>query len=496
MKRSIFTIVAVPAALLALGMGIQGCSSQRMASSQPQDDMYYTGSGRVPVQTTTVTTTTTTQYVDQTPAAAQATAPEYYHPGASNTPSTTTTSPEGQVTNNYYGDVYNGPGASSYGSGYSSPVGFYRPWYRPGLSIGFGYSRWSGFSPMIGYTYGCPGYYDPFWYTPPPPVVYSPWYNPYYGFGYNPYMAYYSPWYGGGFYDPYYYGYANGYYAGYYGNSYYYNNYYNQGYYDNGGNPQPPRAAVINQPVARSGGAVRTGSGRTPGVTPGGSYGNNPNQTATGPGGRVGDPGGRVNSGGRLAEPASTPEPAKAVSGRDIKPANTANDGRGNATYYDQPARNAPNQPARQATNQTPVETDRGRNWQPATQQPAQPGQPSRTTQNAPDRGNYYSQPVQRPETQPAQQPIRRVEQQPQPQQQPQPRQNYYGTSRRAEYAQPQPTQQAPASESRWSGNRAEQQPSRSQQAPASSGSSFGGRSGGGSSSGSNSGGGGSHRPR
>jgi hypothetical protein len=233
---------ALPAlALLALG----GCATTGAISSTENDDVYYSSK-------------------DRTTYAAPATGTSYqssgYQPGGYGSASTQTQAPADENANpdyqgstaqagtstdyyddNYtsynsvqpsgFGQPYTGPGVSTYNytpswsvapSFYGSPFG-----YGTGLSIGYGYGGFGGYSP---FGYGYPayaGFYDPF---------YSPFYSPWgygsglsvgFGYGFGGFGGFGYPYYGG-FGSPYRYGYG---YPGYaYGGGYGYGgDYYGYG---------------------------------------------------------------------------------------------------------------------------------------------------------------------------------------------------------------------------------------------------------------------------
>lgn len=123
-------------------------------------------------------------------------------------------SQNGNVTNNYYGDVYQSPWGSGYGGGFGNySYGTWNNW--PGCQYNLGWNPWNGwyFSFNYGYNWGV-----------------NPYYNPYYSYGYGWYSPYYNPWYYNQWgyntwYSPYNYnnpwfGYNNPYYGGYWGGNY------------------------------------------------------------------------------------------------------------------------------------------------------------------------------------------------------------------------------------------------------------------------------------
>jgi hypothetical protein len=183
---------ALPAlALLALG----GCATTGAVSSTEPDDVYFSSKDKVTYAAPAAGTgyqssgyqpngygsaTTQTQVPASEDAnpdyqggnAQQGTSTDYYD---DNYTSYNSVQPSG------FGQPYTGPGVSTYNytpswsvapMAYASPFG-----YGTGLSIGYGYGGFGGYSPF-GYGYGYPGYggfYDPF---------YSSFYSPF-GYGYG-----------------------------------------------------------------------------------------------------------------------------------------------------------------------------------------------------------------------------------------------------------------------------------------------------------------------
>lgn len=149
-------------------------------------------------------------------------------------------------------DVYN------YREDYEIRRGIRNPIYRNSVAfnIGFGFG-----SPFYSGYYGL---YDPF---------YSPFYSPYYSpFSYHYSMyGFYSPYYMGGFYRPFY-GFGNPYYGygGYYGHGYY-PTYSTIRYYDNG----PRRSGLIGSGMA----TPRVISPRTSGTAPVRNIGTTPRES-------------------------------------------------------------------------------------------------------------------------------------------------------------------------------------------------------------------------
>lgn len=335
-------------AALATLTALASCSSQRQAQLAGSDDLYG-GSSRA-VRTTTVTTTTTTDYVSapytggygtsqvvgqpgqpQQGAPAQQ-QPDYYQqpqPGNGSAYTQQGTGGTTYVTNNYFGNS-----GFANGINYMSPLGFYRPWFRPGFSIGFGYSNWGGFSPMVSYGLASPFMFDPFWSTPAlynpymcgfgmgprfgwdpfwgpaynpffaSPFAFNPYFNPYmgyaYGFGYN---WGYNPYWGGGFWG------GNG-----WGNPYWGGNGWGGqpgGIIDNGPRQAPIVPTVVRGPIQRSGSSYPSAPNVAGRPLPAATTGQRP--TVPGgvgvisryPGQNSGRPGGRVGEG----EPALAPNP-------------------------------------------------------------------------------------------------------------------------------------------------------------------------------------------
>ena len=436
MKTSLLPILSL------LFAGLSACSSSQPVATTG-DDMYFAPRARV-ARVTQTTSTTTTDYVTQQPVASTAPAqaaqpvpppaqqPDYYQPNYSqqqgqqgdysqNQNGTTQGVPNGQtggnnVTNNYYG--------SSANAGYASPIGFYRPWYRPGISIGFGYNSFSGYSPYVGYGMSNPYAYDPFWCTAPP--IYSHYYDPFWGrpmVGWSVYSPFGNPYYNS-FYNPYWYGYGYGYgYGGGYGNGYYGNGYGGNQYYNdpyngvypnsnaaggrqgravvNGSNMQRPSGTTYNTPpnggrraVVMPGSRPAQGNSATPtngyangnGTTTGGTWAGRPRSTGAAPGTTT--PGGM---------PAPAPAPATsqgAGTNYATRPANPAG-----SNYASRPAAtSSPNQQQVQAIQPAMVD-DRvySQPQRPAASQGAYASRPSQSQQPTPA-PNYY-QPARRAES-------------------------------------------------------------------------------------------------
>ena len=301
-------------ALAALAL-MAGCSSQRQAGVASSDDLYG-GSRPVRSQTVTTTTSTTTDYVTQpsyshaqqaqqtqaTTAAPQTSyyqnqpaqqtqQQDYYQPQSDNSSQQSGNGTTYITNNNYGGSSYGGYGGYGSGLGYASPIGYYRPWYRPGFSIGFGYNSFSGFSPYAAYGMASPYYYDPFWSTP---GLYNPYlgfgygYNPFGGYGYNPYFC--SPYMYNPYYNPYY-GYAYGY--GYNYGASPYSPYGNSNYNGPDNSTRRVVPAVVRGPVTRPGssygGITRPSIGGRPAVDGGtGVIGRDGNLSGRPSGGRQG----------------------------------------------------------------------------------------------------------------------------------------------------------------------------------------------------------------
>jgi len=388
---------------LALVAIVAGCSSQRQAQLAGSDDLYGSGGRRV----TTVTTTTTTEYVSnapytpapavqapmQQPAQQQAPQTSYYEQQPATTTTTQGTNGTTYVTNNYYGTGFDN------GLAYTSPIGYYRPWYRPGFSIGIGYNSFIGFSPVISYGLASPYWGDPFWYTP---GLYNPYfsygygfrpfgYDPFWGPRYNPFFA--SPWSCNPYYNPYFgYAYGYGYNWGYnpynpynpYGPNPFYNPVNNgNGNGNDGGRPPRVVPTVVRGPVARPGSSYgRPGQGGT--STGDGIISRRPGTNGNGVRGRVG-----------VDETPNNPGVVPTSTGNRIQPGPPVPAGR--PEVYTAAPTNNTIRPARLETpstvNPTPV---RGNRLETAPQ-PVQPNQP-----------NNYA---------PARQPGNRVEPAPQPQQ-------------------------------------------------------------------------------
>ena len=238
---------ALPAlALLALG----GCATTGAVSSTEPDDVYFSSKDRVTYaapaagtgyQSSGYQPNSYGSASTQAPASAQAPATEDANPDYQGG-----TAQQGSTSTDYYNDnytsynsvqpsgfgqPYSGPGVSTYNytpSWSVSPSFYGSPWgYGTGLSLGYGYGGFGGYSPFS-YGYGYPGYggfYDPF---------YSSFYSPFgygygsglsIGFGYG-FGGFGYPYYGG-FGSPYRYGYG---YPGYaYGGGYGYGGDYGYG---------------------------------------------------------------------------------------------------------------------------------------------------------------------------------------------------------------------------------------------------------------------------
>ncbi len=298
---------ALPAlALLALG----GCATTGAVSSTEPDDVYFSSKDRVTYAAPTSPYQTQNRGTDYGSASTQA-------PGAAQTPATEDANPDYQggtqqgsrtdyYDDNYtsynsvqpsgFGQPYTGPGVSTYNytpSWSVAPAAFASPWgYGTGLSIGYGYGGFGGFSP---FGYGYPAYasfYDPF---------YSPFYSPWgygsglsigFGYGFGGYGGFGYPFYGGGFGSPYRYGYG---YPGYaYGGGYGYggdyggyggarNYVYKQGImngrYSNG---YDPGAIKVGRRGSRYADAVGSGNMVAPGGGGGAPAGTMSNRRAVG----------------------------------------------------------------------------------------------------------------------------------------------------------------------------------------------------------------------
>ena len=402
-------------AALATLAALASCSSHRQAQLAGSDDLY--GGSRRAVRTTTVATTTTTDYVSapytggygssqvvgqpgqpQQQGAPQQQPDYYQQPQPGNTSTYTQQGASGTtyVTNNYYGNT----GGFANGINYMSPLGFYRPWFRPGFNIGFGYSSWGGFSPMLSYGLASPFMFDPFWSTP---ALYNPYmcgfgwgprfgFDPFWGPAYNPFFA--SPFAFNPYFNPYF-GYAYG-----FGHNWGFNPYWGGGFWGgNGwGNPywggngwggngwggQPggmidnrPRQApivptVVRGPIQRSGSSFPSAPNVAGRPLPAATTGQRP--TVPGgvgvisryPGQNSGRPGGRVGEG----EPALAPNPQTgATMGGRPMPGNVASQ----PTYTTRPADRMDGNalpPAPVYTNPAPA-TMQGRTYTNPAPQPA-----------------------------------------------------------------------------------------------------------------------------
>lgn len=234
--------------------------------------------------------------------------PEYKASGRRNadaadqpqTSQTTTSGGSTYITNNYYDtDHYYRSGRSYFNFGPTLGIGF---GMSPGISVGFGYSSNFGwFGPSLGFSYGWgwgwPSYrrrfYDPFWSMGWGwnSWAYNGWgcysvFDPFWGFGYNPYA--YNPWWGWG--------------------SPYNNPYYGNAWYGNqGGGGQPDRNSTqlpVNRTRSQMGGSFNPNQASTPNSASG-------NYVAPSTGGRLrgeqGGPGGLPTNPGTNPTPGNNP---------------------------------------------------------------------------------------------------------------------------------------------------------------------------------------------
>ena len=234
--KTLFNTALPALALLALG----GCATTGALSSTENDDVYYSSKDRVTYTAPAAGTgyqSGSNQQGDYSSAQTQTPAPAGEDANPDYQGNTTQAGSGTDYYNNNYssynsvqpsgfGQPYAGPGVSTYNytpswsvspMAYSSPFG-----YGAGLSIGYGYGGFGGYSP---FGYGYPayaGFYDPF---------YSSFYSPFgygsglsIGFGYG-FGGFGYPY--GGFGSPYRYGYG---YPGYaYGGGYGYGGDYGYG---------------------------------------------------------------------------------------------------------------------------------------------------------------------------------------------------------------------------------------------------------------------------
>jgi len=278
---------ALPAlALLALG----GCATTGAISSTEPDDVYFSSKDKVTYAAPAASTSYQSSGYQpngygSASTQAQALAGENANPdyqGSTVQQGTSTDYYDDNYTSynsvqpSGFGQPYTGPGVSTYNytpSWSVAPTAYASPWgYGTGLSIGYGYGGFGGYSP---FGYGYPayaGFYDPF---------YSPFYSPWgygsglsigFGYGFGGYGGFGYPYYGG-FGSPYRYGYAyGGGYGGYYGGDYGYgrggarNYVYKQGIMNgNYSNGYDPGAVKVGRRESRYSNAVGSAGVAAPG---------------------------------------------------------------------------------------------------------------------------------------------------------------------------------------------------------------------------------------
>ena len=420
MKPSLLLILTI-----GFASGFSACSSNRQVATTG-DDMYFAPQARV----TRVTQTTTTDYVTQPamasaaptqpaqaqPAQPQAPEQDYYQPNYSDQGQNGNTQgvPNGQnnaanITNNYYGNNMN--------AGYASPIGFYRPWYRPGISIGFGFNSFSGMSPNVGFGMANPYFYDPFWSMAPP--IYSPFYDPFWGrpmVGWGVYDPFFNPYYNS-FYNPYWYGYGYGFgygmgrgrYNGF--NDPYYGVYPDQGNNNGNGNGNIDRrgravmdGSSLQRPTGPTYVSNRPATGRNglvnPNTNSGGNWTSRP--------GRVG--GGQSGNSGNAPVVVNPTTPTTPATPATSNP-NGVNTRPTSGNFTSRPRSEQPVVQPRQPIQ--PTQTERGQSYeqprstqnqgnytprplqQPAPQAPVERSQPAYERTRTTDQGSYNNRPVQ-----------------------------------------------------------------------------------------------------